>query len=67
MNFDFPKLSSSQVYRLADISADLGTLSIASVSIGPLFNGISDWRLIIFGLLSAIFAWGFSVLLSKEK
>jgi hypothetical protein len=67
MEFNFPKLSGSQIFRIADISSNLGTVSIASISIGPLFNGITDWRLIIFGLLSAIFGWGFSVLLSKDK
>ena len=67
MRFDFIKLSDSQVLRIADISSDLGTVSAASISIGPLFNGVTDLKLITLGLLFAFSAWGLSLLLTKDK
>ena len=59
-------LTQQQIDRVADIAADIGQVSLASIAI-PFF--LDEYRplLALLGILAAIFFWTISVMFPKLK
>lgn len=59
-------LSSSRLEILSEISRDIGQVFFASVFIGPFFNELLNWPLVISGLILSLIFWSISLFLTKE-
>ena len=59
------ELPESKINRLGDISADIGTVAMASVVLPGLFDKFRP-VLAIVGAITMIFFWLFSVILTKK-
>lgn len=61
-------LSDAKLDRLAEISSEIGQVSLASVVI-PGIIGLDriNWLLVALGLIGAIFFWLISLILTKDK
>ena len=61
------RLSETQLKLLAETLSNIGIVFFASVFIGPLLNGSSQWILSLVGLSLSAFCWLLSLSVIKEK